>query len=305
MNWIKVYLHSNLKCMNIVVLSRSNALYSTQSIVAAARERNHSVRVIDHLYCDLIIESGKSKILYHNQPVNDVDAVIPRIGASVTNHGVMVLRQLESQGIFTTLKAEPLLMARDKLSCLQILSSHNIQVPKTIYISNPYTIPHLLDELGSYPVIIKLASGTQGMGVILAESKGNAESILEAFYTTKEKVLLQKFVKEAKGTDIRAFVVDGKVVAAMKRIAKSGDFRSNMHRGGSMERIRLTSEQEEVAIRSAKILGLHVAGVDMLPTASGPVVLEVNVSPGLEGIETTTGIDIAATIIKFIERNHK
>ncbi|MCZ2101707.1 MAG: RimK family alpha-L-glutamate ligase [Chitinophagales bacterium] len=291
--------------MNIVVLSRSNALYSTQSIVAAARERNHSVRVIDHLYCDLIIESGKSKILYHNQPVNDVDAVIPRIGASVTNHGVMILRQLESQGIFTTLKAEPLLMARDKLSCLQILSSHNIQVPKTIYISNPYTIPHLLDELGSYPVIIKLASGTQGMGVILAESKGNTESILEAFYTTKEKVLLQKFVKEAKGTDIRAFVVDGKVVAAMKRIAKSGDFRSNMHRGGSMERIRLTSEQEEVAIRSAKILGLHVAGVDMLPTSSGPVVLEVNVSPGLEGIETTTGIDIAATIIKFIERNHK
>ncbi len=289
--------------MNIVILSRSTALYSTQSLVAAARSRNHSVRVIDHLYCDLIIDAGKSKILYHNQPVNNVDAVIPRIGASVTNHGVMVLRQLESQGIFTTLKAEPLLMARDKLSCLQILSSHNIKVPKTIYISNPYTIPHLLDELGNYPVIIKLASGTQGMGVILAESKGNAESILEAFYTTKEKVLLQKFVKEAKGTDIRAFVVDGKVVAAMKRIAKSGDFRSNMHRGGSMERIRLTSEQEETAIRSAQILGLNIAGVDMLPTNNGPVVLEVNVSPGLEGIETTTGIDIAGLIMQYIENN--
>jgi ribosomal protein S6--L-glutamate ligase len=289
--------------MNIVILSRSNALYSTQSLIEAARQRNHSVRVIDHMYCDLIIEPGKSKILYHNQPVDHVDAVIPRIGASVTNYGVMILRQLESQRIFTTLKADPLLMARDKMSCMQILSSHGIRVPKTIYISNAYTIPHLLDEIGNYPVIIKLASGTQGMGVILAESKSNAESILEAFYTTKEKVLLQQFVKEANGSDVRAFVVDGKVVAAMKRTAKPGDFRSNMHRGGSMEKIKLTNEEEETAIKAAKILGLPIAGVDMLPTERGPVILEVNVSPGLEGIETTTGIDIAGAIIEFIEKH--
>lgn len=289
--------------MNIVILSRSNTLYSTQSLIAAARKRNHSVRVVDHLYCDLIIETGKHRILYHNQPINHVDAVIPRIGASVTGYGVAVLRQFESQGIFTTLNAESLMMARDKLSCLQILSGYNIKVPKTIFISNPYTIPHLLNEIGDYPVIIKLISGTQGMGVILAESKSNAESILEAFYTTKEKVLLQKFVKEAKGSDIRAFVVDGQVVAAMKRIARPGDFRSNMHRGGSMEKIKLSSVEEELAIRSAKILGLNIAGVDMLPTSEGPVVLEVNVSPGLEGIETTTGIDIAGAIIKYIEKD--
>lgn len=289
--------------MNIIVLSRSNALYSTQSLIEAARQRSHSVRVIDHMYCDLIIEPGKSKILYHNQPVDQVDAVIPRIGASVTNYGVMILRQLESQHIFTTLKADPLLMARDKMSCMQILSSHGIMVPKTIYISNAYTIPHLLEEIGDYPVIIKLASGTQGMGVILAESKSNAESILEAFYTTKEKVLLQQFVKEANGSDVRAFVVDGKVVAAMKRTAKPGDFRSNMHRGGSMENIKLTSQEEEAAIKAANILGLPIAGVDMLPTAQGPVILEVNVSPGLEGIETTTGIDIAGAIIEFIEKH--
>ncbi len=289
--------------MNIVILSRSNALYSTQSLIEAARQRNHSVRVIDHMYCDLIIEPEKSKILYHNQPVDHVDAVIPRIGASVTNYGVMILRQLESQRIFTTLKADPLLMARDKMSCMQILSSQGIRVPKTIYISNAYTIPHLLDEIGNYPVIIKLASGTQGMGVILAESKSNAESILEAFYTTKEKVLLQQFVKEANGSDVRAFVVDGKVVAAMKRTAKPGDFRSNMHRGGSMENIKLTSQEEETAIKAAKILGLPIAGVDMLPTVQGPVILEVNVSPGLEGIETTTGIDIAGAIIEFIEKH--
>ncbi len=291
--------------MNIVILSRSNTLYSTQSLIDAARRYNHSVRVVDHLYCDMIIEARKSRILYHNQPITNTDAVIPRIGSSVTGSGVTILRQFESQGVFTTLNAESLLMARDKLSCLQILSSHQILVPKTIYISNPYTIPFLLEEMGDYPVIIKLASGTQGMGVILAESKSNAESVLEAFYTTKEKVMLQKFIREANGSDIRAFVVDGEVVAAMKRTAKKGDFRSNMHRGGTMERIRLSAQEEETAIKSAHILGLKIAGVDMLPTTKGPMVLEVNVSPGLEGIETTTGVDISGAIIRFIERSLK
>ncbi|KXK39659.1 MAG: RimK family alpha-L-glutamate ligase [Saprospiraceae bacterium] len=288
--------------MNIVILSRNAALYSTQSLVTAARRRNHYVRVIDYMACDLIIESGKSMIYFNNQPVINVDAVIPRIGTSGTTYGAAVLRQFEHQGVVLTLNAEPLLNARDKLSCLQILGSKGIGVPKTIFISNLYTIPYLLDQMDSYPVIIKLLSGTQGMGVILAENRSNAESVLEAFQVVKEKVLLQKFIKEAKGADIRAFVVDGEVVGAMKRQAREGDFRSNLHRGGTSEKIRLTAAEEETALRSAEILGLKIAGVDMLKTHNGPVVMEVNASPGLEGIEGTTGVDIAGKIIKFIER---
>jgi ribosomal protein S6--L-glutamate ligase len=289
--------------MNIVILSRNAGLYSTQSLVEAARRRNHHVRVIDHMLCDLIIKTGHSKVVFNQQALEQVDAVIPRIGYTATSYGAAVLRQFESQGVFTTLHAEPLLKARDKLSCLQILGSHNIGVPKTIYCSNPYNIPHLLVEMEPYPIIIKLVSGTQGLGVILAETRNNAESILEAFHATKEKVILQKFVKEAKGADIRAFVVDGEIVGAMKRQAKPGDFRSNLHRGGTAEIIKLTSQEEETALKSVKVLGLSIAGVDMLKTHNGPVVLEVNASPGLEGIETTTGVDISGKIISFLERN--
>ena len=291
--------------MNIVILSRNASLYSTQSIVDAARRRNHYVRVIDHMACDLVIESGKSKVLFNNQPIEKTDAVIPRIGSTATIYGAAVIRQFESQGIFSTLHAEPLLKARDKLSCLQILGSQGIGVPKTVYVSNPLTMSYLLDDMEPYPIIIKLVSGTQGMGVILAENKSNAESILEAFYTTREKVILQKFIREAKGADIRAFVVDGETVAAMKRQARPGDFRSNLHRGGTAEKITLSSQEEETALRSVEILGLKIAGVDMLKTHSGPMVLEVNASPGLEGIEGTTGEDIAGKIIQFVERNRK
>lgn len=291
--------------MNIIILSRNAALYSTQSLVEAARRRNHYVRVIDHMMCDLVIESGKSKILFNNQPIHHIDAVVPRIGSTATSYGAAVIRQFESQGVFSTLHAEPLLKARDKLSCLQILGSHGIGVPKTIYVSNQYTMPFLLEEMEPYPIIIKLVSGTQGMGVILAENRSNAESILEAFYATREKVIMQKFIKEAKGADIRAFVVDGEIVGAMKRQAKPGDFRSNLHRGGTSELITLTSLEEETALKSVEILGLKIAGVDMLKTHSGPVVLEVNASPGLEGIEGTTGVDISGKIISFIEKNRK
>jgi ribosomal protein S6--L-glutamate ligase len=291
--------------MNIIILSRNATLYSTQSLVDAARIRNHYVRVIDHMACDLVIESGRSKILYNNQPIQHVDAVIPRIGSTATSYGAAVIRQFESQGVFSTLHAEPLLKARDKLSCLQILGSHGIGVPKTIYVSNPYTLPVLLDQMEPFPIIIKLVSGTQGMGVILAENRGNAESIMEAFYATREKVIMQSFVKEAKGTDIRAFVVDGEIVGAMKRQAKPGDFRSNLHRGGSSEIVKLSSKEEETALKSVEILGLKIAGVDMLQTHHGPFVLEVNASPGLEGIEGTTGVDISGKIIQFIEKNRK
>ncbi len=291
--------------MNIIILSRNASLYSTQSLVDAARIRNHYVRVIDHMACDLVLESGKSKILYNNQAIQNVDAVIPRIGSTATSYGAAVIRQFESQGVFSTLHAEPLLKARDKLSCLQILGSHGIGVPKTIYVSNPYTLPFLLDQMEPFPIIIKLVSGTQGMGVILAENRGNAESIMEAFYATREKVIMQSFVKEAKGTDIRAFVVDGEIVGAMKRQAKPGDFRSNLHRGGSSKMVKLSSKEEETALKSVELLGLKIAGVDMLQTHHGPVVLEVNASPGLEGIEGTTGVDISGKIIQFIEKNRK
>jgi ribosomal protein S6--L-glutamate ligase len=289
--------------MNIIILSRSASLYSTQSLVEAARRGNHYVRVIDHMLCDLIIQSGKSKVVFNNQIIENIDAVIPRIGSTATSYGAAVIRQFESQGVFSTLHAEPLLKARDKLSCLQILGSHGIGVPKTVYCSNTFSIPSLLAEMEPYPIIIKLVSGTQGMGVILAENKSNAESILEAFHTTKEKVIMQKFIKEAKGADIRAFVVDGEIVGAMKRQAREGDFRSNLHRGGTAERVSLSSQEEETALKSVEILGLSVAGVDMLKTNNGPVVLEVNASPGLEGIEATTGVDIAGKIITFIEKN--
>ncbi|MBK8621169.1 MAG: RimK family alpha-L-glutamate ligase [Saprospiraceae bacterium] len=288
--------------MNIVILSRNPSLYSTQSLVNAARIRNHHVRVIDHLLCDLVIEKGKCNVLYNNTILSDVDAVIPRIGASATTMGASVLRQFEAQGVFLTLKATPLLRARNKLSCLQILAANGINVPRTVYASNLQTLPSILTNMGTYPIIIKLMNGTQGMGVILAENKGNAESIMEAFHTTNEKVILQKFIKEAKGADLRAFVVDGKIVGAMKRQARPGDFRSNLHRGGTSQKVILTKEEVETALRSVEILGLHIAGVDMLKTKNGPVVLEVNASPGLEGIEGTTQVDISGKIISYVER---
>ena len=292
----------NTKAVNIIILSRNPSLYSTQSLVNAARIRNHHVRVVDHMLCDLIIEKGKCQVLYNNQLLTHVDAVIPRIGASATTIGASVLRQFEAQGVFLTLNATPLLRARNKLSCLQILAAKGIAVPRTIYASNLQTLPNLLQDMGSFPIIIKLMNGTQGMGVILAENKSNAESIMEAFHTTNEKVILQKFVKEAKGADLRAFVVDGKIVGAMKRQARPGDFRSNLHRGGTSEKVILSRDEEETALRSVEILGLNIAGVDMLKTHHGPVVLEVNASPGLEGIEGTTEVDIAGEIIQYVEK---
>ncbi|MCB9309029.1 MAG: RimK family alpha-L-glutamate ligase [Lewinellaceae bacterium] len=287
--------------MNIVILSRNTSLYSTDSLVRACRLRNHHVRVIDHMYCDLLIENGKSKVYFNNQEIAHVDAIIPRIGSSATTHGASVIRQFESKGVITTLNSTGLLMARDKLSCLQILENHQIPVPKTIYISNSLSIEYLLRQMEEFPTVIKLVSGTQGLGVILAENYKNAESIIEAFYATREKVILQKFIKEAQGADLRAFVVDGRIVASMKRQAKEGEFRSNLHRGASANTILLTEREAEVAISAVKALQLSVAGVDMLQTLHGPVVLEVNASPGLEGIETVTGANVSGEIVRFLE----
>lgn len=288
--------------MNIVVFSRNAALYSTQSIVNAAKIRNHYVRVIDHQMCDIVINDKGTELFYNNAPIKHVDAIIPRIGTTATYFGASVIRHYQHKNIFTSLTSNALLSARDKLSCLQILSLHGIQVPHTVYCNNLWSLPHMLTMINTYPLVIKLVSGTHGVGVILAENASSAESIFETLINLKEKVLLQEFIKEAQGTDIRAFVVNGKVVAAMKRHAKEGDFRSNLHRGGWAQAYNLTHDEEQVAIKSAECLGLQIAGVDMLISKKGPLVLEVNASPGLEGIENATGEHVGMHIIKYVEK---
>jgi len=290
--------------MNIIILSRNPSLYSTNSLVRAARKRHHFVKILDHMQCDLQIDSKTPKIKYQDQEIKNVDAIIPRIGTSATSYGAAVIRQFESLGCFSTLSSEALLKARDKLSCLQILATHKIGVPKTLVSNNYFSIANIVDDLGSLPAIIKLINGTHGLGVILAESKSNAESIMEAFYKTKQKVMLQEFIKEANGADIRVFIVDGEIIGSMKRQAQPGEFRSNLHRGATASVIQLTEEEKDIAIKSTEILGLSVAGVDMLRSKRGPLILEVNASPGLEGIEYATGKDIAGKIIQFIERKY-
>ena len=288
--------------MNIVVLSRNAALYSTQSIVRSARLRGHSVRVIDHMYCDLIVERNNLSVSYFGQKLDNVHAIIPRIGASATEYGSAVIRQFEGAGCFTTLGSQALLDSRDKMRCLQILAANGIKVPKTAMTNNLQSFDALIDEIGHLPVVIKLLVSTQGLGVVLAENRRTATSIFESFYRLKQKTLLQEFIEDAKGEDIRVFIVDGEVVAAMSRTAADGDFRSNLHRGGTSIPARLTSTEEAIARKVARTLKLDIAGIDLLRSSRGPLVLEANASPGLEGIETTTGVDIANKIIQFVER---
>lgn len=257
------------------------------------------------MQCDIIIETGKPKLKFQDQEIKNFDAVIPRIGNSATNYGAAVIRQIESMGCFTTLSSNALLKARDKLSCLQILAANGIGVPKSLVSNNYFSIGNLIEDIGSVPAIIKLINGTHGLGVILAESKSNAESIMEAFYKTKNKVMLQEFIEEANGADIRVFIVNEEIVGTMKRQAEPGEFRSNLHRGARATQVRLTPEEEKIAINATRILGLKVAGVDMLRSERGPLILEVNASPGLEGIEYTTGKDISGKIIQFIEKNYR
>ena len=261
------------------------------------------MRVLDHMQCDIHIQSGKPRILYKGQEINNVDAVIPRIGSSATTYGAAVIRQFESMGIFTTLRSEPLLRARDKLSCLQVLAANGIGVPKSLVSNNYFSIQSMVEHVGSLPAIIKLINGTHGLGVILAETKSNAESIMEAFYKSKQKVMIQEYIEEAKGADIRVFIVDGEIVGVMKRQAKPGEFRSNLHRGATSSVVPLSGLEADIAIKCTDILGLKVAGVDMLQSSRGPLILEVNASPGLEGIENTTGKDIAGKIINYVEKN--
>lgn len=291
--------------MNIVILSRNAHLYSTKRLVEEGLIRGHEIEVIDPLKCDIIIESEKPTIYYKDRYLNYVDAVIPRIGASITFFGCAVVRQFEMMGAFTTVTSDSILRSRDKLRCFQRLSKADIGMPKTVFTNYSRDVEEVISHVGGTPVVIKLLEGTQGLGVVLAETKNAAESVLEAFNGLQARALVQEFIAESKGADLRVFIVDGQVIGAMKRQGKEGEFRSNLHRGGSANLIKLTVPELELAIRAAKALKLPVCGVDMLQSARGPLILEVNSTPGLEGIEAATGKNIARAIITYIERNRK
>lgn len=291
--------------MNIGILSRNESLYSTQRLVEAAEERGHEVEVIDHLKCTIIMEQNKPSVLYKGRNLDYFNAIVPRIGASVTFYGSAVVRQFEMMKVFTAVESQALIRSRDKLRSLQILSRAGLGLPKTVFTNYSRDTDDILDAVGGAPVIIKLLEGTQGLGVVLADNRKSAASVIEAFHGLKARVIVQEFIKEAGGADIRAFVVDGKVVGAMKRQAKDGEFRSNLHRGGSSTVIKLSRKEKSAAITAARKMGLGVAGVDMLQSSRGPLILEVNSSPGLEGIEKATGLNIAGKIIEFLERNGK
>lgn len=288
--------------MNIAILSRGETLYSTQSLLKAGTNNNHVMEVLDPSYCTLSIENGKSVVRYHDEVVNDLDAIIPRIGASNTYYGATLVRHFTTMGVFSIVSAEAILQSRDKWTCSQLLSKANVPIPKTI-LGIATNIESLLTNFENKPVIIKILEGTHGNGVILAETYLNALSTIETLKTAGVKFLLQEYIEESKGADLRIIVVNGVVAAAMKRKSKKGDFRSNLHRGGTSSTIKLSLEEEKVALRAAKAMRLGVCGVDILQSERGPLVLEINSSPGLEGIEKTTGVTISESIINYIERN--
>jgi len=291
--------------MKIAILSRNRRLYSTDRLVKAAEERGHEVRVLDVLRCYMDITSHKPNIHYRGETLDDFDAVIPRIGASVTFYGTAVLRQFEMMGVYPLNESVAISRSRDKLRSLQLLSRKGIGMPVTGFAHKPDDVQDLIKMVGGAPLVIKLLEGTQGIGVVLAETQKAAESVIEAFMGLKANILVQEFIGEAGGADIRCFVIGDKVVAAMKRQGAEGEFRSNLHRGGNASLIKITPEERSTAVRAAKTMGLNVAGVDLLRSNHGPLVMEVNSSPGLEGIEVATDLDIAGMIIQFIEKNAK
>jgi len=291
--------------MKIVILSRNPKLYSTRRLVEAGTERGHEVKVVNTLRCYMNIASHKPQVHYDGEVITDVNAVIPRIGASVTFYGCAVLRQFEMQGVFPANESVAITRSRDKLRSLQLMSRDGIGMPVTGFANSPDDIQDLIKMVGGTPLVIKLLEGTQGIGVVLAETKKAAESVIEAFMGLKANIMVQEFIKEAGGADIRCFVIGGKVVAAMQRQAQPGEFRSNLHRGGTATLIKITPAERATAVRAAKVMGLNVAGVDLLRSERGPLVMEVNSSPGLEGIESATGKDVAGMIFNFIEKNAK
>ncbi|MCR5572399.1 MAG: 30S ribosomal protein S6--L-glutamate ligase [Candidatus Saccharibacteria bacterium] len=291
--------------MRIAILSNGPGNYSTKRLIEEARKRGHEAEVIKYKNCYISIEQGSNQVFYKGAPLGKYDAIIPRIASYMTKYGTAIVRQLEMQGEYCLSKSLAITRARDKLRSTQLLAKYNIDIPKTVMSRDSGDIDQLLDQLDGAPVIIKLASGTHGNGVVLAETKKAAKSTLQAFYLSNDQgtnILLQEFVKESAGTDIRAFVVGSKVVASMQRKSLDDDFRSNLHKGGSGTPIKLTPEEEKVAVKAAKIMGLSVAGVDIMRSARGPLVLEVNASPGF-GIERVTGRNVAGKIIEYVERN--
>lgn len=290
-----------MRSMKIGILSREPDNYSSRRLKQACQARGHKARVLSSTSFSMMIEEERPQLYYKDKLLSGYDAIIPRIGASVTFYGTAVVRQFEQMGVFALNGSSAILVSRDKLRSLQMLSSHAIGIPPTAFVREKAAVLPAIERLGGAPVIIKLLEGTQGVGVILADTLKVAEAIIETLQSAKQNVLLQKFVKESRGRDIRAFVIGDKVVAAMRRIAKGDEFRSNVHRGGTTERVELSEEYERTAIRAAQIMGLNVAGVDMLEGADGPQVMEINSSPGLEGIEGATGLDIAEQIVAHIE----
>lgn len=289
--------------MKIAILSREPNSYSTKRMVEAGRAKGHEVDVINTLHCYMDITSSRPTVRYHGEELPRYDAIIPRIGASITFYGTAVARQFEMMGTFNVNESVAISRSRDKLRSLQLLSRKGIGLPRTGFASKSDNIKDLIKNVGGAPLVIKLLEGTQGIGVVLADTAKAAESIIEAFMDLKANILVQEFIKEAGGADIRCLVVGGRVVAAMKRQGIEGEFRSNLHRGGTAEIVKLSKEERETAVNAAKAMGLNVCGVDLLRSHSGPMVMEVNSSPGLEGIESATGLDVAGKIIEFIEKN--
>jgi ribosomal protein S6--L-glutamate ligase len=291
--------------MKIALLCRNPHLYSHQRLIAAARERGHDIDAINHLRCTIDIASHRPKIHYGGRELRGYEAVIPRIGASVTFFGTAVLRQFEMMRVYTANESVAIARSRDKLRSLQLLSRKGIGLPVTVFAHRTSNAQDIIKLAGGAPVVIKLLEGTQGIGVVLGETPKAAESIIQAFGGVNTNILVQEYIEEAKGEDIRCIVVGGKVVASMKRRGREGDFRSNLHRGGSAKAAKITPQERTTAISAAKAMGLNVCGVDMLRSNHGPVVMEVNSSPGLEGVEQATGVDVAGKIIEFIEKNAK
>lgn len=291
--------------MKIAILSRKKSLYSTNALVKAGIANGHDMRVINPLRCYMNIASHNPTIHYKGEDLSDIDAIIPRIGASITFYGTAVVRQFEMMGVYNLNESVAITRSRDKLRSMQLLSRKGIGLPVTGFANSTKFTDDLIEMVGGAPLVVKLLEGTQGIGVVLAENNQAAKSVIEAFQGVKANILVQEYIKESKGKDIRCLVIGGKVVATMQRRALPGEFRSNLHRGGSASTVKITPEERSTAVRAAKIMGLNVCGVDLLRTNHGPVVMEVNSSPGLEGIETVTGKNLAAKIIEFIEKNAK
>ncbi|CAK0750483.1 ribosomal protein S6 modification protein [Gammaproteobacteria bacterium] len=288
--------------MKIALLSRRPELYSTRRLVEVAQTRGHEIQVVDTLRCYMNVSVGPPLVHYQGEGLKDFDAVIPRIGTSITAYGTAVVRQFERMGVYSLNSSAAIALARDKLRTLQTLAEAGIALPQTGFADSQEDVANLITLVGGAPLVVKLLEGTQGIGVVLAETHQAATSVIEAFYGLRANVLVQEFIGEAAGADIRCFVVGGQVIASIKRQATAGDFRSNLHRGGTASPIQITAQERTMAVEATRIIGLDVAGVDLLRSRNGPVVMEVNASPGLEGIETTTNEDVAGTILDYLER---